>query len=145
MRFRVGDALGLRRIDEPTDDGTASSGRSRISLRERFCAKRDPLAQDAPSACQQIRNKVELGTRWKSWTPAQRELYLEGFRDGESHTFVRTVISSDMPASRKERLRVATALFYEGHVLASVMTDFYRDPANTYIPFRRWSTSPVTS
>ena len=62
-----------------------------------------------------------------------RSMYLEGFKDGQSHTYMAMI--DDVLQNRKEALRLKTFTMYEGSALRDVMTSLYSDPANTYISF----------
>jgi hypothetical protein len=71
------------------------------------------------------------GRRWNAWSLLSRSIYLEGFRDGQSHAYFALV--DDLPQARRESIRLATFTFYDADALGSVMTSLYADPANTYI------------
>ena len=76
---------------------------------------------------------VNNGKEWKRWPNSFRSVYIDGFRDGQSHTYI--AIYSDLSATRREALRQETFTFYETDALRDVMTSLYSDPANTYIGF----------
>jgi hypothetical protein len=44
-------------------------------------------------------------------------------------------VFNDLSSARREQVRLATFTFYDEPALANVMTDLYRDPANTYIEY----------
>ena len=73
------------------------------------------------------------GRQWNGWSNASRSVYLEGFVDGQSNTFL--ALSNDLPAARREPLRLQTFTFYEADALRDVMTNLYKDPSNTYIRY----------
>jgi hypothetical protein len=74
---------------------------------------------------------INFGLWWNSSTDANRLIYLGGFMDGQASTY-QALVNSLAPNSR-ERLRKETFLFYDLPVLRDVMTDLYKDPANTYV------------
>jgi len=71
------------------------------------------------------------GRRWSSWSPLNRSIYLEGFRDGQSHAYFALV--DDLPPGRREPLRLMTFTLYDADALGNVITSLYTDPANAYI------------
>jgi hypothetical protein len=84
--------------------------------------------------CQEHRdNRINFGGQWNSWSTNDRLVYLSGFMDGQSETY--STLLSDLPEGSRERLRKATFLFYDLDVIRDVITDVYRDPANTFIRF----------
>jgi hypothetical protein len=74
---------------------------------------------------------INYGRQWNAWTNRDRSIYLRGFIDGQSHTY--TSLENDLPAERREHLRLKTFTFYQTSALLDVMTSLYTDPANTYI------------
>lgn len=76
---------------------------------------------------------VNYGRRWNAWSGESRSIYLEGFVDGQSHTYL--LLTNDLPKDRRESLRMQTFTFYDGSAIRDVMTSLYSDPANTYITF----------
>jgi hypothetical protein len=76
---------------------------------------------------------VNNGKEWNRWPNSFRSVYIDGFRDGQSHTYI--AISSELSATRREALRLETFTFYQTDALRDVMTSLYSDPANTYIGF----------
>ena len=92
-------------------------------------------AQDEPGLCtpRAERELVNFGQIWKSWTDSVRSIYLEGFVDGQSHTYL--LLQGDVPAARREPLRLMTFTFYGGAAIRDVMTSLYADPANTFVEF----------
>jgi len=76
---------------------------------------------------------VNYGKRWNAWPDSSRSVYLEGFRDGQSHTYL--AFLNDLSPNRVEPLRLQTFTLYETTAIRDVMTNLYSDPANTYITF----------
>ena len=76
---------------------------------------------------------VNYGREWSVWSNGSRSIYLEGFVDGQSHTYL--LLQNDVPAERREPLRLRTFTFYDSTVIRDVMTSLYADPANTYVAF----------
>jgi hypothetical protein len=75
--------------------------------------------------------RENYGREWAGLSRAVRETYVVGFIDGQSSTYLKAY--NDLSADRRESLRRETFLFYDVEALVAVMTDLYRDPANTYI------------
>lgn len=73
------------------------------------------------------------GRQWNTWSNLSRSVYLQGFVDGQSNTY--RVLSNDLPAARREPLRLQTFTFYDADALRDVMTNLYSDPSNTYIRY----------
>jgi len=84
-------------------------------------------AQDIPHAA----DRINFGQEWKDWTRPIRLIYLSAYMDGESDTYQKAVF--DLPAAKREPFRLATALFFDVGAIADVMTDLYKDPANTFV------------
>ena len=74
---------------------------------------------------------LDHGRQWNSWSKLDRLIYLEGFVDGQSNTFL--ILSPDLPADRRKPLTQRTFTFYKKGALVDVMTSLYSDPANTYV------------
>jgi hypothetical protein len=74
---------------------------------------------------------LDQGRQWNSWSKLDRLIYLEGFVDGQSNTFL--ILSQDLPVDRQKPLTQRTFTFYKKAALADVMTSLYSDPANTYV------------
>jgi hypothetical protein len=79
------------------------------------------------------RQLMNYGRQWHTWSNASRTVYLEGFVDGLSNTF--SSLRNDLPADRREPLRLQIFTFFDSDVLRDVMTNLYSDPANTYIRY----------
>jgi hypothetical protein len=73
------------------------------------------------------------GRQWNVWSDTARLTYLEGFVDGQSSTYA--TVEADLPASRREAIKIQTFTFYASSSLRDVMTSIYSDPANTYIRY----------
>ena len=71
------------------------------------------------------------GLEWKAWSDGSRSIYLDGFVDGQSNTYL--AVLNDLPQERREALRLETFTFYDRDSIRDVMTNLYADPANTYI------------
>jgi hypothetical protein len=89
------------------------------------------VTQAAQNPCLEVQKRVDFGTEWRSWTNTLRTIYLDGFMSGQSSTFL--AVYNDLPVDRREVIRKATFLFYDIPAIAAVMTDLYKDPANTFI------------
>jgi hypothetical protein len=76
---------------------------------------------------------INYGNEWNAWSNGPRSVYLEGFVDGQSHTYM--LLQNDIPAERREPLRLQTFTMYESGALRDVMTSLYSDPANTYVAY----------
>jgi hypothetical protein len=76
---------------------------------------------------------INYGRQWNAWSNGSRSTYLGGFVDGQSQTYMS--LEGDLPAERRERLRLQTFTFYNTSALVDVMTSLYSDPANTYIAY----------
>jgi len=72
-----------------------------------------------------------FGRQWKAWSNESRLIYLEGFVDGQSNTYL--ALSGDLPKERRESLRLQVFTFYDADALRDVMSSLYADPANTFI------------
>lgn len=67
----------------------------------------------------------------ESWSNDARLIYLQGFMDGQSETHL--TYFNVLPPKSRDALARKTFLRYELPALRDVMTDLYKDPANTYI------------
>ena len=86
---------------------------------------------DATDTAAQSGGQFNYGRRWTAWTASERFIYLEGFRDGQGHTYFKVL--GDLPLARREPLRLETFTMYDSDALGNVMTSLYADPANVYI------------
>lgn len=93
----------------------------------------DTAPQDKPSACAPRGGEelVNFGRQWNTWSDAERSIYLEGFVDGQSHTFL--LFWNDVSSERRESLRRRSFTLYEPSAIRDVITSLYSDPANTYV------------
>lgn len=98
-------------------------------------AARNVTAQNEPRPCTDRTGYklINYGREWNAWSNGSRSIYLEGFVDGESHTY--WLVLNDVPPERREPLRLQTATFYESDALRDLMTSLYSDPANTYVTY----------
>ena len=76
-------------------------------------------------------HRFNYGQMWNTWNNFVRTVYLNGFVDGQSHTFFQ--MSDDLSEKRREELRKVTFTFYDTDVLRDVISDLYKDPANSFI------------
>lgn len=76
---------------------------------------------------------VNFGTQWNGWSATERLAYLNGLIDGGSRVYLAAFDFTELTPERRECLRERMAVVYEPTVLSAVVTDLYRDPANTYI------------
>ncbi len=82
---------------------------------------------------QREKDLFNYGQEWNTWSNGSRYIYLEGFVDGQSSTYV--AVLGDLPPDRREPLRLQTFMFYGATALRDVMTSLYADPANTFIRY----------
>jgi len=102
-----------------------------ILRRSVFLAVLILVAFSATDTTAQNSGPFNYGRRWNAWSPLDRSIYLEGFRDGQSHTYF--AVADDLPPARREPLKIATFTMYDTEALGNVMTSLYADPANTYV------------
>ena len=81
---------------------------------------------------------VNSGQEWATMTVLARAWYVKGFQEGTGYAFNKTVgflidRQGSVKDSEIEPLRLATMTEHDASVLADLVTDLYRDPANTYI------------
>jgi hypothetical protein len=94
------------------------------------------LLQTQTSFCSSPPNGQALfnfGHQWNAWSNSSRSIYLEGFVDGQSNTYL--LLQNDLPKERREPHRQQTFAFFDSDALRDVMTSLYSDPANTYIRY----------
>lgn len=85
----------------------------------------------------------DYGKIWKIWGKEGQAAYLYGFVDGGGRAMQATmlqIIASNqrgdkIPDDFYESIRIKTATLYDGDKLIDIMTNFYKDPANSYIWF----------
>ncbi|NIM97215.1 MAG: hypothetical protein GTO24_03730 [candidate division Zixibacteria bacterium] len=97
------------------------------------------------SPVQAEEERTKWGEVWNSWTELQKYLYLWGYKDGmvksESlhNAIVLPLVSQKCPREVLSKYLEAAPpirdLFPDLDVLKDVMTEFYKDPANTYLEF----------
>lgn len=85
----------------------------------------------------------QYGRYWQDLSKEMKEQYVIGFKDGVSnalyHVRAKAYLEGD-PKNQKDLklvedvMKVLTNIHSGARVLADVMTDLYKDPANTYIP-----------
>src|SRR2546428_152991 len=70
-------------------------------------------AQNEPGLCMPRAGYelVNYGRQWNALSNGSRSIYLEGFVDGQSHTYL--LLQSDLPAERPEPLRLQSFTFYD--------------------------------
>ena len=78
-------------------------------------------------------DRINYGREWRTWTDTIRQIYVEGFMSGQADTYL--AVFNDLPNDRREPLRKALFLFHGLGPIADVMTDLYKDPANTFIRY----------
>ena len=81
---------------------------------------------------------------WKAWGKAGQNAYIWGLIDGGDHA--RRAIMSEITASGKrgdkvpkafyENIRLQTATLYDETKIIDVITNLYKDPANSYVWFQ---------
>ena len=88
------------------------------------------------SADMQDYNKI-----WKAWGKRGQTAYIWGFIDGGGYA-MRTVLDvifasdkrgSKVPKAFYENVRVKTATLYDESKIIDIITNLYKDPANSYI------------
>ena len=84
----------------------------------------------SPPSGQELFN---FGRQWNAWSNGSRSIYLDGFVEGQSDTYL--LLEKDLPKERREPLKLETFTFYDSDALRDVMTSLYSDPANTYIRY----------
>jgi hypothetical protein len=85
----------------------------------------------------------DYGKIWTAWGKDGQTAYIWGFIDGGAHalqTVMSEIIVSDkrggkVPKSFYENIRLKTATLYDENKIIDVVTNLYKDPANSYIWF----------
>lgn len=80
---------------------------------------------------------------WTAWGKDGQTAYIWGFIDGGGYalqTVMSEIIASDkkggkVPKSFYENIRLKTATLYDENKIIDVITNLYKDPANSYIWF----------
>jgi hypothetical protein len=85
----------------------------------------------------------QYGQYWQSLSKEMKENYVIGFKDGVAnalyHVRAKSYLDKD-PKNQKElrafeeAMKDLISIHSDEHVLAEVMTDLYKDPANVFIP-----------
>lgn len=95
------------------------------------------LPQNPPPTVPPGFERMNYGRQWNSWSNGVRQIWIQGFVEGQSDTFLK--IRDTLHASGAEKpwedLKNATFVFYDYDALCDVMTNLYADAANTYIRY----------
>ena len=86
----------------------------------------------------------DYGKIWTAWGKEGQTTYIWGFIDGGGHamiTVMNEITASDnrgdkVPKTFYENIRVKTATLYDENKIIDVITNLYKDPANSYIWFK---------
>lgn len=86
---------------------------------------------------------LDYGKIWTAWGKDGQTAYIWGFIDGGGYalqTVMSEIIASDkrggkVPKSFYENIRLKTATLYDENKIIDVITNLYKDPANSYILF----------
>lgn len=86
----------------------------------------------------------DYGKIWTAWGKEGQAAYIWGFIDGGGHamlTLMNEITASDnrdnkVPKTFYENIRVKTATLYDENKIIDVVTNLYKDPANSYIWFK---------
>lgn len=92
-----------------------------------------PLPRQGSEPCSTKPNAVKVGAEWLAISSATRMWWVEGFTDGQSHSFLAWEAETKPSAAKREEMRQQLFPMYGPDVLADVMTSIYEDPANTFI------------
>jgi hypothetical protein len=84
---------------------------------------------------------VDFGQQWTGANEVARLWYLTGFKDGSADAYQKAFENEfrvpgrtyGQVAGQFEPVRLVTFTAYDPDVLSRVITDLYRDPANTFI------------
>jgi hypothetical protein len=88
---------------------------------------------DKPYTLQPNQQWVNFGGQWNRWSPAERLAYLRGLVDGSSRVYLRTLDFRELTTVNRECLGNTMAVRYDHDVLIAIISDLYKDPANTYV------------
>lgn len=80
---------------------------------------------------------------WNKWDAYTRYVFLWGFQDGSNSTYI---IAGDKwlkegdwfkepELPKVKAVREKTALFFDLEIIRDVITDLYKEPTNSFIPF----------
>jgi hypothetical protein len=86
----------------------------------------------------------DYGKIWRAWGKDGQTAYIWGFIDGQSYTFLTVmseIIASDkkgdkVPKSFDKNIRLKTAILYDENKIIDIITNLYKDPANSYVWFQ---------
>ena len=86
----------------------------------------------------------DYGKIWTAWGKEGQTTYIWRFIDGGGHamiTVMNEITASDnrgdkVPKTFYENIRVKTATLYDENKIIDVITNLYKDPANSYIWFK---------
>jgi len=90
------------------------------------------ICQGAATALPQ-EELFNYGQEWTAFSNPMRWVYLRGFVDGQSNTYLAMI--DDVQLDRRETLRLQTFTFFDAVALSAVMTSLYADPANAFIRY----------
>lgn len=85
----------------------------------------------------------DYGKIWATWGKEGKTAYIWGFNHGKSHALIivgNEIFLSDkrgdkVPETFYEHIRVQTMTLYDTNKIIDVITNLYKDPANSYIGF----------
>lgn len=85
----------------------------------------------------------DYGKIWATWGEEGHTAYIWGFNNGKSHALIivgNEIFLSDkrgdkVPETFYENIRVQTMTLYDTNKIIDVITNLYKDPANSYIGF----------
>src|SRR5882672_5092347 len=92
-----------------------------------------PLSTSAlPLPAQSISgDPINFGEIWNSWPGEKREVFVAGYTEGVADAF--SGCSNYLASTSRETVRKQIFVVYDYTVLARVVTDLYKDSANTFI------------
>lgn len=73
------------------------------------------------------------GAEWIAWSDEVRDIYIIGFNEGTRHTYREAEFH--LPVDARDTVLAQIAMVYQIAQLRDVMTNLYRDPANTFINY----------
>ena len=85
----------------------------------------------------------DYGKIWTAWGKEGKTAYIWGFNNGKNHALIivgNEIFNSDnrgdkVPETFYENIRVNIATLYDTNKIIDVITNLYKDPANSYIGF----------
>lgn len=82
-----------------------------------------------------------FGKTWKEWSDLTRDVYLWGFRDGSFSTILTTQSAwrsrAEIDAPDVKKVWDQVFISFEYASIRDVVTNLYKAPANTFVPFHR--------